>query len=225
LKLLSDITEVEFLDDAGCVAAIESAHSKELAKYYSMEKTGMYKSDICRLAQLAKHGGYYMDTDLQLLNDMRKMIPPHTSFASVIALPWKGPRNPNEIFQAFIGVAPEHPVIRRSMDMCLEYYTGLNKTLNAVLGNEMKGTALMRLAYEDWAGQVMQPGVQIHDADSMFKHSFLFEEERMNGLFPNIPEQHGIGNSCNIGVVDKTSQKALAYSHSIGKSTECQPSV
>lgn len=111
VDLFSDIHDVEFLDDAGCSAAIEKAHSKELAMYFEKEQTGMYTSDICRLAQLALKGGSYMDTDLAVMQDMRKTVPPQASFASVIALPWKGPRNPNEIFQAFLAAAPRHPVI------------------------------------------------------------------------------------------------------------------
>lgn len=221
LDLFPDIKEVEFLDDSGCISAIEDTHSKELAQHFSRETIGMYKSDICRLAQLAKHGGYYFDTDLEMLHDMRDILPPQVSFASVIALPWKGPRNPNEIFQAFIGAAPGHPVITRSMDKCLEYYTGHNETLNSIMGKEMKGTTLMRLAYEDWVGDIMRPGVREHHADEDFSHSFLFEEERMNQSHPEIRAQQGRGNNCNIGIVDKTSQKALAYSHSVGKSTSC----
>merc|ERR1719161_3106729 len=67
MKLYSDM-EVEFLDDAGCYEAIKATHSKALADHYTTESYGPYKSDICRLAQLAEKGGYYMDNDLVSIN-------------------------------------------------------------------------------------------------------------------------------------------------------------
>lgn len=224
LRILGDIAEVEFLDDDGCSAAIEAVHSKELAVYFDEEPTGMYKSDVCRLAQLAVLGGYYMDTDLEVLRDMRHILPPQTAFASIIALPWKGPKDPNEMFTAFIGVAPGHPVIRLALDMCLSYYQGRNKTIAAVLGESMRGTALMRMAYEDWAGHEMAGAAQVHTRDDRFKYSYLLEEERLDQkVYPNVTPQVGEGTNCNIVVVDRGQRAVVFFSHSIGPTTSCRP--
>lgn len=182
---LTSFNDSEFLDDAGCSAAIKKAHSEELAAHFENEQVGMYKSDICRLAQLALHCGYYMNADYQALEDVRNILPPLASFVSVIALPWRStsPRNPKEMFQAFLAAAPEHPVIRSSVDKCMDFYEGRNETLVKMLGGSdtiglkgtLHGTLFVRLAYEEWLGQPMQPGLQEQLGESAFKYSYLLE--------------------------------------------------
>jgi len=221
-SLHPNITDVEFLDDVGCSAAIERAHSRDLAMFFNNESTGMYKSDICRLAQLALKGGYYADNDLDVLADFRTVIPPEASFASVIALPWKGPRNPNQIFQAFLAAAPHHPVILSSLDKGLEFYKGGNKTLRKLLGNNVQGSALVRVAYEEWLGNEMEPGLQEKLGENKFKYSYLLEEARLKASDPKIQPQIGEGWNCNIAVLDRSQHKVLAWSHIVG-SHSCLP--
>jgi len=153
---------VQFLNNQGCAAAIEAAHSKELANRVTSEPIGMYKSDICRLAQLKLHGGYYSDSDLHVLRDMRDVVPPQASFASVISLQKDG------MFQAFLAAVPNHPIISKALDLSLSYYQRDNSTLNDILdrATNIRGTVVLRLAYEDWMMQPMGPGLQEkHDAD------------------------------------------------------------
>lgn len=211
--------DVQFLDDAGCKAAIEATHSRELAHFFVQEKTGMYKSDICRLAQLAQYGGYYMDTDLDLRIDLHELVGSQISFASVVALRWRGPRDPNEMFQAFLAAAPRHPVILSALDKCLDFYRGVDPAVTAVLGDEMRGTALMRLAYEEWYGGQMDPGVQDNWRDKQFQYSYFLEEDRLNPEdYAHYPPQLGDGNNCNIAVFDRARRVVLGYSHVVGSS-------
>jgi len=65
---------VLFHDDAACRLAIVRVHSEELASMFDRESRGMYKSDLCRYAMLYEHGGYYFDNDLDLIQDVRKVI-------------------------------------------------------------------------------------------------------------------------------------------------------
>lgn len=111
--------DVEFLDNDGCFRAIERVHSVFLADKARRfvnngdGQSGAYASDICRLAQLYEHGGYYFDNDMPAVRDVRALIPRETSFVSCI-----GTNNGN-MFNSFIGVAPRHPIIKLAMDFCV----------------------------------------------------------------------------------------------------------
>ncbi|CAK0826275.1 unnamed protein product [Prorocentrum cordatum] len=220
IGLVHGVSEVQFLDDDECSTLIASTHSQRLASYFDEEPIGMYKSDICRLAQLAA-GGYYLDTDLEVLRDFRTTLPEEVDFVSVIAFQWIGPKNPNEMYNAFIGAAAGHPVVRRAMDMCLEYYDGRNRTLVTALGEHMRGTMLMRMAYEEWAGEEMASGPQVRPPSGL---SYFWDEERLNqDVYPDVVPQEGEGTNCNVAVVDRSQQVALFFSHSVGRTTSCRP--
>jgi len=172
---LERIDHVDFLDNAGCGAAIEAAHSKLLAMWVEREQIETHKSDICRLAQLKLHGGYYTDSHLRLLQDIRNIVPPQASFASVISL------NGDGMFQALIAAAPHHPVISAALDMSLSFYERRDKTLSDILDKVegTRGTVVLRLAYEHWMGQSMRPGLHWkgegsgkHDEDNS-KYAYL----------------------------------------------------
>mmetsp|Transcript_78066 Transcript_78066/g.141960 ORF Transcript_78066/g.141960 Transcript_78066/m.141960 type:complete len:421 (-) Transcript_78066:155-1417(-) len=229
MKFFPDIQEVEFLDDEGCHALIEQVHSKELADFYDVELEGMYKSDVCRLAQLLKHGGYYMDTDLDVMLDMRKILPKDVAFASVIALPWKGYKDPWEMFQAFLAAAPDHPVIRTALDKCLDFYAWSDPDLASEMGGDMQGTRLMRLVFEDWMKHEMEPGLQEKRDEYDFRYSYLFEEDWLDPQKLDPKKFTGIQarsskEQCNVGVLDRSQQKILAYSH-IVHSSNCKHSA
>jgi len=239
VSLFPDIHEVEFLDNQGCSAAIEAAHSKELAWHFNNEQIGMYKSDICRLAQLAIHGGYYMDNDLDLFQDIRELLPPVVSFASAITLSSK-----YQMFQAFLAAAPRHPIILLALDKCLDFYKGRSGHMNAMHG-KMRGTVLMRMAYEEYMHQDMNYGLQLRnqslqdigkpqqDELAKFKAAYFFGEDSSYAASYasstaeltetseyNYRMAHDNMN-CNVILVDKVKRKMLGYSHAIG-SQNCQ---
>ena len=216
----------EFLSDEECRERI-LAYSERLARYFVNETVGMFKSDICRLVQLKDEGGLYVDTDLVLIADLRKIVPENVSFVSTISLTWRGPHDPNEMFQAILGAAPNHPIITRSLEKVLDFYDAKNATLRELLGGKMRGASLMRIIYEEFnGGRYMEPGRNTL-ADGTV--TYFFEEHKLKDGgdpdYPSVPSQGGRGNNCDILVVDAEREMAIAYSHVLGKRSSCQPAV
>jgi hypothetical protein len=136
---------ISFLDNADCVEVINKVEPK-LVEYFTKEKRGDLKADICRIAELLLHGGYYFDADifvvepvtldtlpiqdeelsdpsiqLQYLEKGYEMAQPNeadvVTFATVINVQ-------GVFFQAFLAAMPHHPTIQRAMDYILAYYEG-----------------------------------------------------------------------------------------------------
>merc|ERR1719235_1289165 len=105
-------TKVMYADDAQCRQLIEEAHGPQLLAAFDREKIGMFKSDICRLAQLYIHGGHYFDNDLEVVKVPNSYFEKCTSFASVLG-------QSQNIFQAYLAAAPGHPLIKLAMDRLL----------------------------------------------------------------------------------------------------------
>lgn len=190
---------VELMDDKGCIDIIERAHSKELAEAFVAERSGPFKSDICRLAQLYEDGGYYFDNDMQAKQDLRDFVPPNTSFVSCVAFwtSWSRPGHPgkvdaeraflkDQLFNSLIGVAPRHPLIQHAMNRTLSYYKADKSNQSAKYNGDpgplfYMGPWLLREAYEWWAGLAnlgggMQVGATHHANRDSFQDSYLFNE-------------------------------------------------
>jgi hypothetical protein len=194
VKLFSDVQDVEFADDAECKAAIEEAHSKQLANFYDTESHGCYKSDLCRLAQLYLRGGYYLDNDIQPLYDFRSEMPPCTNFLSAIS-------TVNGVFQAVLGAAPKHPVIARALNLTLQHYLDFQKQPWRRIPQAV-GTKIMESAVKDVSGvESVAPG--------SLPGGILLLEER--GPEPDRYESHQ--DSCNNAVWH--GDKQLFWSRSI----------
>lgn len=197
--------QIEWADDHDCAELIEHVHSKELRAAFENEGKGEYKSDICRLAQLAERGGYYVDNDMQAVQDMHQYIPAHTSFVSVIAA-WNSHGDPDdqekpyknirdELFNSFIGAAPGHPIIQRALNLTLEHYSKKNVSVPSDLVRLEKevemsrwdlGPSILRQAYEWWAdlplgASQMVAGESYHATKPVgLKYSYLLDEVKIN---------------------------------------------
>lgn len=207
--------DVSFLDDDQCYNLIREVHSSELADYVRWEKEGMYKSDVCRSAQLYAHGGYYMDNDLVPIQDIRPALPPETELVSVIERD-----NRSELFQAFVAVVPRHPVMQKVLNETLRHYQ--------VSGNK-HGPAIMGDSFARFHGVVQDfvPGALVHQQRGMFQHSYLLEESPdlywYNGVKPRGDWAHNKTKSkerselenlnCNTVVGDRRSHTAFFFSH------------
>jgi hypothetical protein len=185
-----------FGDDKDCYAMIENAHSRELADFFTKERDGRYKSDLCRLAQLYLTGGYYLDNDLEPISDFRSEIPPCTELVSVAS-------NQSGIFQALLGAPPRHPAIQLAMNLTLQHYEKRLKELP----NGPLGTSIMELALRDYTGtKHMNAGASPNGV-------FLLEEKAPeHGRFKD--EHMERYDACNFGVYH--ADKQLFYSRSIG---------
>jgi len=145
---------VSFLSDKGCIDVINKVEPK-LVYYYTKEKRGDLKADICRIAELLLHGGYYFDADISVVEPVNLNTLPIqdeeisdpleqlvylkqgynmkvsgerdiVTFATVI-------NAQGVFFQAFLAAMPNHPVIHRALNYILAYYEG---NLEQLIPNE-----------------------------------------------------------------------------------------
>jgi hypothetical protein len=169
-----------FFDDQACVQVIAFAHSEELAALFTSEKLGCYRSDLCRLAMLYVHGGLYFDNDMEVLVDVRKFIPAGASLIS--ALPQvgiKGGINAElDLLQAFLAATPGHPVLKRAMDMHLDWYRRRTpgETMKRASKEVLLGPTLLGRALREWLGVKKLHAGSNHKKDDSSAIAYLFQE-------------------------------------------------
>ena len=115
---------VNFLNDEDCLDSIRNAlgQNTTLAGYFSKETKGMYKADICRGAALYETGGLYFDIDIEPRVSLWDAVAPTTEFVTILV--HKDSNHLGGFFQAFIGVTPRSPVMRRYLELFVDYYEG-----------------------------------------------------------------------------------------------------
>jgi hypothetical protein len=138
---------VRFLNDEDCKASIRATLGQDtkLLEYFDKETHGMYKADICRGAALYETGGLYFDIDIEARIPMWHVIQQKTDFVSVLV--HKDSNHHGGFFQAFIGVVPKHKVMKRYVELFVDYYEG-KVTVNGPLG-----VYFLRMAYDELNGQ------------------------------------------------------------------------
>jgi len=116
IKAMLDSPCVWYLNDEQCQQSITAAEP-QLLPYYLRERNGKYKADVCCIAALYLKGGYYFDTDMQIIKPVT--IEPHITFVSPFEAETRGLKG---VFNSFIAVAPRHPLLRLNLDVFLKYY-------------------------------------------------------------------------------------------------------
>ena len=109
--------EIKYFSDDECYHYIKQ-YNDELANYFQSESHGAFKADIFRLVVLYFDGGYYLDVDLDMKLSIDQFINNRTLFTTVVS------NNNKEIFQAFLGSIPKHPIIGINIQLMLDYYRG-----------------------------------------------------------------------------------------------------
>jgi hypothetical protein len=169
--------EVSFLTDEDCARLINETEPRLLRPFLN-ETEGCYKSDICRVVALWQTGGYYLDNDLVVVRVPE--LPLRTEFATVAVASLV------EFFQAFVAVAPRHPILNLSMQVMLDYYEG---NYNLTDGYQFMGTSTMREAFVRYAAEHPEKA----DTIRFFHERSLSETPR---LFPDHPREPEPGPCC-----------------------------
>ncbi|KAL3802089.1 hypothetical protein HJC23_010845 [Cyclotella cryptica] len=134
---------VRFLNDHDCKNSIRATLGPDtkLVEYFDSETHGMYKADICRGAALYETGGLYFDIDIEARMSLWDVIDKKTEF--VTTLVHKDSNHLGGFFQAFIGVIPRHGVMKRYLELFVDYYEGRVKV------NGPLGVLFLRMAYDE----------------------------------------------------------------------------
>lgn len=143
---------VRFLTDVDCEQSIRNTlgDDTKLVQYFQSEKHGMYKSDICRGAALWETGGLYFDVDLGARMPLWTVLGPFTSFVTV-NVHERSKQRPG-FFQAFMGAVPNHPIMKRYLELFVVYYEGNLKLETRLLPDKEKhmlGVRILRIAYDE----------------------------------------------------------------------------
>lgn len=140
---------VRFLTDKDCLESIKNVlgGDTKLVNYFEKESRGMYKSDICRGAALWETGGLYFDVDLGVRMPVWRVLGPHAAF--VTSKVHEQSKQKPGFFQAFIGATPQHPILKRYLELFIQYYEGKIKLETPLLKEEkqMLGVRILHIAY------------------------------------------------------------------------------
>ena len=184
---------VRFLDDAGCLDSIRAAlgPGTKLAAYFSAEGRGMYKADICRGAALYETGGLYFDVDIEARMSLFDVVDVGTEF--VTTLVHEDSNHRGGFFQAFIGSTGGHPILRRYLELFVDYYEGRVDVRGPL------GVYLLRMAYDDVVGGGGKKGGEGGYAATVE----LWQEVRYRpDLFPEVTrDRWGSRRACQMLVV------------------------
>lgn len=184
--------EVRFLTNPECTRCIQRVmgEASPLVNFFQRESQGMFKADICRGAALYETGGLYLDVDLQARMNLWQAISPKTEF--VVPRVHAQSKYPGAFFQAFIGVTPRHAIMKRYLELFVDYYQGKLGEMKGPLG-----VLLLRRAHDDVVGVAVKEN---EDASSNIElwQEVLYSQR----LFPNVaPPSWGTRRACHFVVV------------------------
>ncbi|KAL7520809.1 hypothetical protein ACHAWX_005512 [Stephanocyclus meneghinianus] len=187
-------SNVRFLNDDDCKNSIRATLGQDtkLVEYFDSETHGMYKADICRGAALFETGGLYFDIDIEARMPLWDVIEKKTEF--VTTLVHKDSNHLGGFFQAFIGVIPRHGVMKRYLELFVDYYEGRVKV------NGPLGVLFLRMAYDELS------------AEEKGKAELWQEVRYHEKLFPDLKDPPvGQRRACQMLVVALKKKKGQKY--------------
>ncbi len=120
MKAMVESPFVWYLNNTECENSILGV-APDLLPFYRNETKGQNKANICRITALYLRGGYYFDTDMQIVKAVP--IEPHITFMT----PWeKRHKKYKGLFNSFIAVAPEHPLLKVNIELMRNFYIKKN---------------------------------------------------------------------------------------------------
>ena len=192
---------IRFLDDAACREAIEQSEPR-LVKHFDEEREGKFRADICRVADLHNHGGYYFDVDLRVIRPIK--LDRSITFSSVLS----GYPNLDQFFQAFLAATPGHPVLAKALQIMLDYYEGKH----AIRGKNV-GTSTLKDAYDAVEERKRGPSKLLIETRNDVNEKYYY---------PDVPKVDGVGCCCDQICHDPEEKIAYFYARIPGSSKYCQ---
>ena len=112
------IAKVDYLDDAQCQRGIQKVEPRLLV-FYQSEQRAENKANICQIVTLYDQGGYYFNTDIQVVDALS--INPNVTFVAPLEAnsTWN---NVKGLMNSFVAVMPKHPLLRINLDVLVQYY-------------------------------------------------------------------------------------------------------
>ena len=181
---------ITFMTDRECIEQMNIVLTKhynatfatQYIYYFQNEKHGMFRGDICRAIVLYEYGGIYYDVDLDVRYNTFHTIQKNTKFVTI-----SGAGIYQYWFQAFIGVIPYHPVMKRTIELFYMYYNSTFYTSNEEKINMnisldgwplLLGPYLLKEAFFDvWKEQRQQIQLQIQNDNNSLSITTTKDDE------------------------------------------------
>lgn len=199
-----DVDKVYFYDDRDCrdeLRKLDDFDGDKLADGFGRFQNGRFKSDLCRLAQLYKYGGYYFDTDILPVTSVRRVLEPETTFATARST-FKG-----VFLQAFLAATPKHPFIA-------EQLKEFGKWIDENHGEEEHpnlGCWLLGRSLDSWSDRVKEdPKVEKDGEVVRFFHEHEIKELKKE--YSGLSEGVAKWKECRVAVVDQATKQLVMYS-------------
>jgi hypothetical protein len=132
---------IVFLDNTKCRNVVEKV-IPQLLMHFDLEG-GRYQSDICKIAELYRNGGYYFDIDLQTVSSL--CVTQKVSFVCLQS-------EDSGLFPlSFIASAPKNKILKRTLENMVDYYrmSGLSSDDFPPIGSHTMTMAFRSLAYNE----------------------------------------------------------------------------
>lgn len=197
-----------YLNDETCLQILQAVEPK-LVPYFQKEKSGKYRADICRVAALYQKGGYYFDTDMQVVQLMN--LNPSTTFTSPFEANDSNNRPKKGLFNSFIASAPNHPILNYTLQSILGYYR------KEIRLNGWMGPGTLYLGYKHFLQQQQE-------LQNYWPIDMHIEEKNIDNrdLYPTFPRHvNGKGCCCDFVVHNFTSNIVYFYSRIVGSGDFC----
>ena len=192
---------IRFLDDAACREAVQQSEPR-LVRHFITEREGKFRADICRVADLYNHGGYYFDVDLRVIQPIK--LDSSITFSSVLS----GYPNWDQFFQAFLAATPGHPVLAQALQIMLDYYEGKH----ALRGKNV-GTSTLKDAYDAVEDSKRGPSKLLIETRNDINEKYFY---------PDVPKLDGVGCCCDQICHDPEEKIVYFYARIPGSSKYCQ---
>lgn len=201
----SSTSPVLWFGNDKCLEVIEKVYPM-LIRYYKSEKKGRYKSNMCRIAALYYHGGYYFDTDMESIQpvplDNQFQHYHDISFCSVYE------HAKNGLFNSFVAAIPRHPILKTTLDVMLAYYQGRIEIRTTNMGTSTLLDGLIHTPSKA-RGKVL-----------LLQEVYLVQDSLLSPMIPRRTGTVGTGNGCDY-VVRGEDLTLYFYSRMVGSSTFC----
>lgn len=115
LKQLNPEYEYQIFDNKKCRNFLQKYYGQNYVNAFDNVKSGAFKCDLWRYAVLYKYGGVYIDIDMQPIKPLKNIIRETDKFLSVK----DASGMPCRIYQAFIAVVPNHPIMKYALEASL----------------------------------------------------------------------------------------------------------
>ena len=108
---------IKFFSDDDCVNFLDQEYGSKYAQWFVNQPLGMFKADLFRYCYLYKHGGYYVDVDIQPLQSFDTFVTPGTTLFSCVNSSFNIP----SIFQALLFSRSGSPILELAISQLVKH--------------------------------------------------------------------------------------------------------